>query len=72
MVSTDPTKTVGLPQNQVSTKSGEVQKAVLTSKGQITIPKAIRERLHLKTGDVLEFDENATILQARRIIEPEE
>jgi AbrB family looped-hinge helix DNA binding protein len=27
----------------------------LTSKGQITIPKAIRERLGLEEGDVLDF-----------------
>ena len=27
----------------------------LTSKGQITVPKAIRERLGLVEGDVLEF-----------------
>lgn len=27
----------------------------LTSKGQVTIPKAVRNRLHLKTGDKLEF-----------------
>ncbi|PCI45119.1 MAG: AbrB family transcriptional regulator [Proteobacteria bacterium] len=29
--------------------------ATLTSKGQVTIPKAVRSRLHLKTGDKLEF-----------------
>ncbi len=27
----------------------------LTSKGQVTIPKAVRSSLHLKTGDKLEF-----------------
>jgi len=27
----------------------------ITSKGQVTIPKAIRNKLHLKTGDKLEF-----------------
>jgi AbrB family looped-hinge helix DNA binding protein len=27
----------------------------LTSKGQITVPKAIRERLGLEEGDVLDF-----------------
>jgi len=27
----------------------------MTSKGQVTIPKVIRNRLHLKTGDKLEF-----------------
>lgn len=29
--------------------------STLTSKGQITLPKTIRERLGLRTGDVLEF-----------------
>jgi len=29
--------------------------ARLTSKGQITIPKAVRESLHLHTGDTLAF-----------------
>ncbi len=41
-------------------------KATITSKGQITIPKAIRERLNLHPGDVLEFDEEAPILKARK------
>ena len=47
-------------------------KATITSKGQITIPRVVRERLHLRPGDVLDFDENASILQARRVIEPDE
>ena len=29
--------------------------ATLTSKGQVTIPKAVRESLHLHTGDRIEF-----------------
>lgn len=39
-------------------------KATLTSKGQITIPKAIRQRLGLEPGQVLEFDEEAPYLRA--------
>lgn len=40
-------------------------KSTLTSKGQVTIPKPIRERLGLKTGDLLEFrcnDEGQVVL----------
>ena len=29
--------------------------STITSKGQITIPKKIREQLHLRTGDKLDF-----------------
>jgi AbrB family looped-hinge helix DNA binding protein len=39
-------------------------KATLTSKGQITIPTAIRRRLGLEPGQVLEFDEEAPYLLA--------
>ena len=46
-------------------------KATLTSKGQITIPLPIRSKFHLKTGDVLEFDENAPFLKATKPISPE-
>ncbi len=39
-------------------------KATLTSRGQVTIPTAIRRRLGLKPGQVLEFDENTPYLMA--------
>jgi antitoxin PrlF len=29
--------------------------STLTSKGQITIPKKVRDRLNLKTGDIIDF-----------------
>ena len=40
--------------------------STLTSKGQITIPSALRRKLHLKTGDVLDFDENVSFLKATK------
>ncbi len=46
-------------------------KATLTSKGQITIPLPIRNKFHLKPGDVLEFDETAPFLKATKTISPE-
>ena len=38
--------------------------ATITSKGQITIPSAIRKRLGLKTGQKLTFDESTPFLKA--------
>jgi antitoxin PrlF len=32
-----------------------VSKATITSKGQVTIPKAVRELLHLHSGDKVDF-----------------
>jgi AbrB family looped-hinge helix DNA binding protein len=46
-------------------------KATVTSKGQITIPLAIRRKLKLHTGTVLEFDEEANCLRATKSVDPE-
>lgn len=42
-------------------------KAVLSEKGQITIPKRLRDRLGLRPGSVLEFDEEQGRLVARKV-----
>jgi AbrB family looped-hinge helix DNA binding protein len=47
-------------------------KATLTSKGQITIPAAIRKRLGLKPGHTLEFDAEAPFLKAVPAFDEEE
>jgi antitoxin PrlF len=50
-------------------RRARMPKSMLTSKGQITIPKEVRERLSLKEGDpvVFRFDE-----QGRLILETDE
>jgi antitoxin PrlF len=37
--------------------------ATITSKGQVTVPKAVRDRFHLSPGDKIEFliDEDGTL-----------
>ncbi|MBT5707761.1 MAG: AbrB/MazE/SpoVT family DNA-binding domain-containing protein [Verrucomicrobia bacterium] len=47
-------------------------KATLTSKGQITIPKRIREMLGLETGQVMEFDEAAPFLKATPVFDEDQ
>lgn len=43
-------------------------KAVITTKGQVTIPHRIRRRLNLKPGQVLEFDERAPYVKATKVV----
>ena len=45
-----------------------MSESTVTSKGQITIPKAVRERLRLETGDTVYFDvrdDGSVVLVAR-------
>ncbi|HSH93425.1 MAG TPA: AbrB/MazE/SpoVT family DNA-binding domain-containing protein [Roseimicrobium sp.] len=46
-------------------------KAKITSKGRITIPAAIRNRLNLNPGDVLAFDVSVPFLKATKTISAE-
>ncbi|HET9784251.1 MAG TPA: AbrB/MazE/SpoVT family DNA-binding domain-containing protein [Terriglobales bacterium] len=41
-------------------------KSVVSEKGQVTIPKSLRERLGLRPGTTLEFSERAGVLMARK------
>lgn len=44
-------------------------RSTLTSKGQITIPSALRRKLHLESGDVLDFDEHVPFLKATKQVD---
>jgi antitoxin PrlF len=46
--------------------------STLTSKGQITVPKEVRDRLGLKKGDriVFEFDEHGNLLLRQELESP--
>ena len=46
--------------------------ATITSKGQITIPARLRERLRLKTGQTIEFDESAPFLKGVPVFDADE
>ena len=43
-------------------------KATVSSKGQIAIPKAVREKLNLKAGTELEIDVQGATLVMRRVV----
>jgi AbrB family looped-hinge helix DNA binding protein len=41
-------------------------KAIVSEKGQVTIPKRLRDRLGIRPGQVLEFEEESGRLVARK------
>ena len=41
--------------------------AKITSKGQVTVPKACRDKLGLRTGTILDFDAVDGVLIARKV-----
>jgi antitoxin PrlF len=41
-------------------------RAIVSEKGQVTVPKRLRERLGIKPGEVLEFTEEEGRLVARK------
>jgi antitoxin PrlF len=41
-------------------------KSVVSEKGQVTIPKPLRDRLGIRAGEVLDFDEEGGRLVARK------
>jgi AbrB family looped-hinge helix DNA binding protein len=43
-------------------------KATISSKGQIAIPKAVRQRLNLKAGTEVSFDVQGEALVMRRLV----
>jgi AbrB family looped-hinge helix DNA binding protein len=46
-------------------------KSRITTKGQVTIPKEVRERLGLRPGDELEFLEENGVYRLRKRVDPE-
>lgn len=47
-----------------------MHKAKVTSKGQVTIPKEVREKLRIKPGDVLEIRETESGYSFQKYIDP--
>lgn len=43
--------------------------STISEKGQVTVPKALRERLGIRAGDQLEFSEEHGRLVARKVSE---
>lgn len=47
---------------------GAMHTAKLTSKGQITIPMKVREKLGVSSGETLQFEENKGVFTIRKSI----
>lgn len=41
--------------------------AKITSKGQVTVPKAVRQRLHLEAGDTLSYEIEGDSVRVRKV-----
>ncbi|MGH2365862.1 MAG: AbrB/MazE/SpoVT family DNA-binding domain-containing protein [Chloroflexota bacterium] len=41
-------------------------KAIVSEKGQVTIPKRVRDRLGIRSGEVLDFEEQGGLLVGRK------
>jgi AbrB family looped-hinge helix DNA binding protein len=48
---------------------GNIYSARLTSKGQITIPKKVRDRLGVREGEEIYFCEEDGVFQVKRTVE---
>ena len=46
-------------------------KTRITSKGQVTVPKNVRERLGLRPGDELEFTEEDGVFHLSKRVDPD-
>lgn len=44
--------------------------ATITSKGQVTLPKPIRDRLHLRPGDKIDFTLEGDVLRVTPVTAP--
>jgi antitoxin PrlF len=53
---------------QDGAKAGKAGKAKMTSKGQLTVPKAVRKRLGVGPGDELEFIEDGGSFRVRKVV----
>jgi antitoxin PrlF len=47
-----------------------MSKTRITSKGQVTVPKQVRERLGLRPGDELEFIEEHGVYRLKKCLPP--
>jgi AbrB family looped-hinge helix DNA binding protein len=47
-----------------------MNKSKITTKGQVTVPREVRNRLGLKTGDELEFVEENGVYRVKKILPP--
>ena len=48
-----------------------MSKSRITTKGQVTVPKEVRERLGLLPGDELEFVEEDGVFRLRKRVDPQ-